>query len=114
MIARLGTTMMLGLFAMLVFATAGLAGVAVIGSSVRGALPTVRQLAAERRALADDRVYLFSLIETSRHAGSCAPVATALSPEPTLLAPATTARIAATATVNRRARSLSVPLRAAA
>ncbi|WP_353227553.1 hypothetical protein [Novosphingobium sp.] len=105
---------MFGLFAMLVFATAGIAGVAVIGSSVRGALPMVRHLAAERRALADDRVYLFSLIETPRHAGSCAPVAAALSPQSTLTAPAGTARIAATATVNRRARSLPVPLRAAA
>jgi hypothetical protein len=109
---------MFGLFAMLVFATAGIAAVAVIGSSVRGALPMVRHLAAERRALADDRVYLFSLIETPRHAGSCAPAAAALLPQPAMMAPAAAAArvsaVTATAAVNRRARSLSVPLRAAA
>ena len=104
---------MLGLFAMLVFATAGFAAVAVIGSSVRGALPKVRHLAAERRTLAEDRVYLFSLIETPRHAGSCASLACTPSVQPVVMAPAA-ARVSATAAVNRRARSLPVPLRAAA
>jgi hypothetical protein len=64
---------MLGLFATLVFATAGCISAGVIGSSVRGALPALRRLAAERRALAEDRVYLFTLIETPRHADAVAP-----------------------------------------
>ena len=65
---------MLGLIATLVFATAGCASAAVIGSSLRQALPTVRRLAAERRTLAEDRVYLFTLIETQRHDGTPAPM----------------------------------------
>jgi hypothetical protein len=64
---------MLGLFATLVFASAGCFGAAVIGTSLRNALPAVRRLAAERRSLAEDSVYLFTLIETPRHADAVAP-----------------------------------------
>lgn len=69
---------MLGLFATLVFATAGCIGAAVIGSSLRNALPAVRRLAADRRALAEDRVYLFTLIDTPRHADDVAPAMVAV------------------------------------
>jgi hypothetical protein len=64
---------MLGLFATLVFATAGCTSAAVIGTSLRDALPALRRLTTERRTLAEDRAYLFTLIETPRHAGALAP-----------------------------------------
>ncbi len=64
---------MLALFSTLVFATAGCASAAVIGTSLRSALPHLRALAADRHSLAEDRVYLVSLIETPRHAGAPAP-----------------------------------------
>ena len=51
---------MLGLFAMLVFAIAGCTSAAVIGSSLRSALPALRRMAEERRALVEDRFYLFT------------------------------------------------------
>ena len=95
---------MLGLFATLVFVTAGCTSAAVIGSSVRNALPSLRRLAAERRSLAEDRVYLFTLIETPRHAGAQAPT-----PAPLAAAP----RAAMPAAIRRRAQ-VPAPLRAAA
>ncbi len=69
---------MLGLFAMLVFAIAGCTSAAVIGSSLRSALPALRRMAEERRALAEDRFYLFTLIETPRRLGTPAPTAAAI------------------------------------
>lgn len=99
---------MLGLFATLVFATAGCASATVIGTSLRDALPALRRLAAERRALAEDRVYLFTLIETPRHSGE---------PLPAQTAPAMP-RVVVTSAVRRRAQvqaaACSAPLRAAA
>jgi hypothetical protein len=70
---------MIAMFATLVFAAAGCAGIAVIGASIRNALPQLRMLSAQQRALAIDplaldRVYLVSLIETPRHDGTLAPV----------------------------------------
>ncbi len=64
-------------FAPLVSATAACTATAVIGTSLRDALPALRRLAADRRALADDRVYLYTLIETPRHDGTPAPVVAA-------------------------------------
>ncbi len=64
---------MIAVLATLVFAAAGCASAAVIGTSVRNALPAVRRLAAEQDSLAEDRVYLVSLIETPRHDGTPAP-----------------------------------------
>ncbi len=65
---------MLGLFVTFVFVAAGCISAAVIATSLRNALPVVRRLAADRRALAEDSVYLFTLIETPRHGGRPAPV----------------------------------------
>ena len=97
---------MLGLIATFVFAAAGCTSAAVIGASVRNALPAVRRLAAERHTLADDRVYLFTLIETPRHDGTPAPsVATYAAP---VAAPAHPAFYRV------RHRAPVVPLRAAA
>jgi hypothetical protein len=96
---------MIGLIATLAFATtAGCTGAAVIGTSLRNALPKLRRIAAERRTLAEDRVYLFTLIETPRHDGTPAPTG------PALAVPA------AQAVINpvRRRRDVCVPLRAAA
>jgi hypothetical protein len=99
------TLAMLGQIATFAFATAGCLGAAVIGISLRDALPRWGRLLAERRALADDRVYLFTLIETPRHDGTAAPM------------PATQAVPAAQAVIHpvrRRVPGLAVPLRAAA
>lgn len=49
------------------FALSACAGGAVIDASLRRALPLVRGLAAERRSLAADRVWLITMIETPRH-----------------------------------------------
>ena len=70
---------MIAMFATLVFASAGCASTAVIVTSICNALPKVRFLSGQRRALAADplaldRVYLVSLIETPRHDGMPAPV----------------------------------------
>jgi hypothetical protein len=102
---------MLGLFATLVFASAGCTSAAVIGSSLRGALPALRRLAQEQRTLAEDRVYLFTLIETPRHDGAPVPALVT-----TPAAPAIPVRTPIAAAGRRRA-PLSVgaaPLRAAA
>jgi hypothetical protein len=90
---------MLGTIATLVFAIAGCTAAAVIGSSLRSALPALRRLAAERRALAEDRVYLFTLIETPRHDGTPAPVTAAV----VTAAPAMAARTPGAGVVRRRA-----------
>ncbi len=89
---------MIAVLATLVFAAAGCASAAVIGTSIRNALPAVRRLAAAQGSLAEDRVYLFSLIETPRHDGTPAPA-------PRLdAAPVHAERIVAIVRANRRAR----------
>lgn len=55
------------------FALSACAGAAVIGTSLRRALPLVRGLAAERRSLAADRVWLITMIETPRHQAGTPP-----------------------------------------
>ena len=99
---------MLGQIATFAFATAGCFSAAVIGISMRDAVPRWGRLLAERRALADDRVYLFTLIETPRHDGTSAPAPAAYS---AAAIPATAAVFPA---VRRRAPGLAGPLRAAA
>ena len=99
---------MLGLFATLVFASAGCTSAAVIGSSLRGALPALRRLAQEQRTLAEDRVYLFTLIETPRHDGTPAPAVAAYA------AAVVAAPAAVINPVRRRVPAPVVPLRAAA
>lgn len=96
-----------------VFAIAGCFSAAVIGITLRDALPQWGRLLAERRALADDRVYLFTLIETPRHNGTAAPaVAIPVAAGGQVLAvPAGQAMINP---VRRRAATAAVPLRAAA
>ena len=101
---------MFGLIATLVFTAAGCASVAVIATSVRGAFPALRRLSAERQTLADDRVYLITLIETPRHAGAPAPLAVA-SPVKGGMVPVRAFMIKA---ARRRIPGLAGPLRAAA
>lgn len=64
---------MIAVLASLVFITAGCASAAVIGTSIRDALPALRRLNAERGSLAEDRAYLVTIIETPRHEGALAP-----------------------------------------
>lgn len=64
---------MIAVLASLVFATAGCGGAAVIGTSIRDALPALRRLNAERGSLAEDRAYLITIIEAPRHEGALAP-----------------------------------------
>ena len=104
----LGQVAMLGQIATFAFATAGCFSAAVIGIGLRDALPRWGRLIAERRALADDRVYLYSLIETPRHDGAPAPTAgachaSAVAPAQAVIHP-----------VRRRVSTGAVPLRAAA
>ena len=101
---------MLGLIVTLIFTAAGCASVAVIATSVHDALPALRRLVAERQTLADDRVYLITLIETPRHAGAPAPLPEAL--------PVTGGMVLVRAfminAARRRIPGLAGPLRAAA
>jgi len=99
---------MLGQIATFAFAMTGCFSAAVIGISLRDALPRWSRLMAERRALADDRVYLYTLIETPRHDGTPAPAVAAIA------VPATPAVQVVINPVRRRAPNLAVPLRAAA
>jgi len=100
-----GGIAMLGMLVTLVLATAGGIAVASIGTSLRRALPTIRRLNADRRALALDHGYLITLIDTPRHDGT-RPPAPVLRPVP---APAT-----ASSPIRRRVRVSKAPLRAAA
>jgi len=97
---------MLGTLATFVFVLAGCTSAAVIATSVRDALPALRRLAAERRTLAEDRTYLFTLIETPRHDGTPAPAVAVCA---TRTVPATGFH-----TIRRRAAGATLPLRAAA
>jgi hypothetical protein len=90
---------MIAVLATLVFAAAGCVSAAVIGTSIRNALPAVRRLAAAQGSLAEDRVFLVSLIESPRHDGTPAPAAR-IDPAPVHAAE----RIVAMASDNRRAR----------
>ena len=91
---------MIGMFATLVFATAGCASSAVISTSIRNALPKMRFLSAQRRELvvdplALDRVYLVSLIEMPRHDLALAPVPVlATAPAPKVVARVAAKRVA--------------------
>jgi hypothetical protein len=102
---------MLGVLVTLVITTAGCTGAATIGTSLRRALPALRRLNAERRMMALDRTYLFTLIETPRHDGTPAPapvlrpVAAAVPANPNSGGPQP---------IRRRARVARAPLRAAA
>ncbi len=61
---------MIAMLTTLVFAAAGYFGGAIVIVSVRDAAPSLRRLSAERRSLAADQVYLFTMIETPRHEGA--------------------------------------------
>jgi len=65
---------MIGLLATTVFAAAGCFSAGVIGHSLRASLLALRRLAHERRIIAEDRAYLYTLIETPRHDGTLPPV----------------------------------------
>ncbi|WP_232281113.1 hypothetical protein [Novosphingobium nitrogenifigens] len=105
---------MLGLLASLVFVTAGCTSVAVIGSSVRGALPAIRRIVAEHGSIAQDRVFLYTLIETPRHDGTPPPrvEAPAARPEHAFAQPAFAG--VARGAIKRRRQAFPAPLRAAA
>jgi len=107
---------MIAMFATFVFATAGCASSAVIGTSIRNALPVLRRLSGQRGALASDplaldRVYLVSLIETPRHDGALAPVPAIAVPENTVAARVVAKRGAAKAQVLRGTRTAARPFR---
>jgi hypothetical protein len=101
---------MIATLAIVVFVLAGCTSVAVIATSVHNALPALRRLAAERRTLAEDlaqdRTYLFTLIETPPHDGTPAP---AVAVNVARAAPAIGLRL-----VRHRAAGAPLPLRAAA
>ena len=102
---------MFGLIATLVIATAATASAAVIGSSVRQAMPKLRRIASAHAALVDDRVFLFSVIDAPRAKPGPAPL-------PALSETAAWAvarvRIEALRPVSRRLRRASAGLREAA
>jgi hypothetical protein len=94
---------MIGLLTTTVFAAAGCFSAGVIGHSVRTSLPALRRLAHERRLLAEDRAYLYTLIETPRHDGTMPPAIAAAD-----------APVAARVTVRRTVRAMPQIWRAAA
>jgi len=107
---------MIAMFATLVFATAGCASSAVIGTSIRNALPALRRLSGQHRVLANDplaldRAYLVSLIETPRHDGSLAPVPAVAVPEKAVVARVVTKRVAGKAQALRGTRTAARPFR---
>lgn len=80
---------MIATVATLVFAAAGCASTAAIVASISNALPAVRRLSGERKALAADalaldRVYLVSLIETPLHDGTRPPAPVVAVPQTTI------------------------------
>jgi len=96
---------MIAMLATLVFATAGCTSAAVIGTTIRDALPAVRRLVAERGSLAEDRVYLIMMIETPRHDGTPAPAPKAAAPARVAAEP-----VAVVGRVRRRAWASPQPL----
>ena len=107
---------MIAMLATFVFVTAGCASSAVIGTSIRNALPALRRLSGQRAALVSDplaldRVYLVSLIETPRHDGAPAPVSAIAVPENTVAARVVAKRVAVKAQALRGTRTAARPFR---
>lgn len=97
---------MLETIAMLAFAASGSVAALVAGSSLTRIAPACRRLVAERQALAADRIYLVTLIETPRPDPRPSPAPAAAS--------ASRVEVGTLAPIRRPRRAFAVPLRAAA
>ena len=100
---------MIGSLVPATFAIAGCASALVLGSSLRRALPLVRGIVADSRSIAEDRVWLITMIETPRHQAGTPPRpelagATITRPEPAF---ATATRSGAV--INRPLRPVAAP-----
>ena len=100
---------MIGSLVPATFAIAGCASALVLGSSLRRALPLVRGIVADSRSIAEDRVWLITMIETPRHQAGTPPRpelagATITRPEPAF---ATATRSGAA--INRPLRPVAAP-----
>lgn len=110
-LATFGSAMMDSLIPV-TFAIAGCASALVLGSSLRRALPLVRAIAADRQSIAEDRVWLITMIETPRHQAGTPPrpeCAGATIARPARAEPAFAATTRSGAALNRPLRPAAAP-----